>query len=174
MGCAFGIKGLKVYDLESPEIFISQDVVFHEEIFPYKGTELENFDKCPNILGARAAPNILDDEDVLDNGINQIVPQPSLVIGGVHKAQNNSNPVLRIVRPARRSKVKPWVWKSDMVLAQNSSQRLNTGKILGPIQKNNRLHWMALEEAHPEHSTWRTSPKTTGPLGGFCALRYPD
>ena len=38
--CAFlgyptGMKGYKIYDLKSKQIFISRDVVFHEHIFPF-------------------------------------------------------------------------------------------------------------------------------------------
>ena len=39
-GCPFGIKGWKVIDLETQEIFISRDVVYYENIFPFK--KLEN------------------------------------------------------------------------------------------------------------------------------------
>ena len=35
VGYPLGVKGWKAYDLESHGIFVSQDVVFHEEIFPY-------------------------------------------------------------------------------------------------------------------------------------------
>jgi len=32
----FGKKGWKVFDLDTHEIFISRDVVFHENIFPFQ------------------------------------------------------------------------------------------------------------------------------------------
>ena len=35
MGYPYGKKGWKVYDLETNEIFISRDVVFHETMFPF-------------------------------------------------------------------------------------------------------------------------------------------
>ncbi|GKV43433.1 hypothetical protein SLEP1_g50721 [Rubroshorea leprosula] len=36
IGYPFGKRGYRLYDLETNEIFISRDVIFHEEIFPYK------------------------------------------------------------------------------------------------------------------------------------------
>ena len=39
MGYPRGKKGWCVYDLEKGEYFISRDVVFHENIFPYSTSE---------------------------------------------------------------------------------------------------------------------------------------
>ena len=38
LGYPFGVKGYKVYDLSSKSVFISRDVIFHENIFPFVGT----------------------------------------------------------------------------------------------------------------------------------------
>ena len=38
LGYPFGVKGYKVYDLSSKSFFISRDVIFHENIFPFVGT----------------------------------------------------------------------------------------------------------------------------------------
>ena len=38
LGYPFGVKGYKVYDLSSKSVFISRDVIFHENIFPFIGT----------------------------------------------------------------------------------------------------------------------------------------
>ena len=38
LGYPFGKKGWKVYDLDNHEIFVSRDVRFHENIFPYSDT----------------------------------------------------------------------------------------------------------------------------------------
>ena len=35
IGYPFGKKGWKLYDLESKEIFVSRDVIFYEDIFPF-------------------------------------------------------------------------------------------------------------------------------------------
>ena len=35
MGYFFGKKGWKVYDVDSVELFVSRDVLFYEDIFPY-------------------------------------------------------------------------------------------------------------------------------------------
>ena len=37
-----GIKGYKLLDLQSREIFVSRDVVFHELIFPFHHEEVKN------------------------------------------------------------------------------------------------------------------------------------
>ena len=55
VGYPFGKKGWKVYDLETGDIFVSRDVIFHEEIYPFaqikhvdKGEE-NNFGKKDNL-----------------------------------------------------------------------------------------------------------------------------
>ena len=35
LGYPFGQKGWKVFDSETQELFVSKDVIFHENIFPY-------------------------------------------------------------------------------------------------------------------------------------------
>ena len=35
IGYPFGKKGWELYDLESKEIFVSRDVIFYEDIFPF-------------------------------------------------------------------------------------------------------------------------------------------
>ena len=37
LGYPFGAKGYKVYDLSTKSVFISSDVIFHEDIFPFAG-----------------------------------------------------------------------------------------------------------------------------------------
>lgn len=39
VGYAFGKKGYKVYDVEAKEIFVSWDIAFHENIFPFRQPE---------------------------------------------------------------------------------------------------------------------------------------
>ena len=39
IGYPYGKKGWKVYDLETHEIFVSRDVIFHEHIFPFTPSE---------------------------------------------------------------------------------------------------------------------------------------
>lgn len=36
LGYPHGIKGYKLYDLNTRQVFVSRDVVFHEVVFPYK------------------------------------------------------------------------------------------------------------------------------------------
>jgi hypothetical protein len=36
LGYPFGVKGYKLVDLETNEIFLSRDVTFHKQIFPFK------------------------------------------------------------------------------------------------------------------------------------------
>jgi len=59
LGYPLGMKGWKVYDLETHEIFISSDIVFHEEIFPYAGKDEKQLGQSPNVFGI--GPEILDE-----------------------------------------------------------------------------------------------------------------
>jgi hypothetical protein len=36
LGYRFGVKGYKLYDLHTHKFFLSRDVIFHEDIFPFK------------------------------------------------------------------------------------------------------------------------------------------
>ena len=36
LGFPFGVKGYKVLDLTTKDVFISRDVVFHENVFPFR------------------------------------------------------------------------------------------------------------------------------------------
>ena len=51
LGYHLGMKGWKVYDLETHEIFISRGIVLHEEIFPYASKDVKQLDQSPNVLG---------------------------------------------------------------------------------------------------------------------------
>ena len=35
MGYPYGQKGWKIYDLETHEIFVSRDIIFYEDVFPF-------------------------------------------------------------------------------------------------------------------------------------------
>ncbi|CAN1852203.1 Retrovirus-related Pol polyprotein from transposon TNT 1-94 [Linum perenne] len=49
LGIPVGIKGFKVMDIDSQKVFISRDVVFHEDIIPYKhNSATYNFPSSPN------------------------------------------------------------------------------------------------------------------------------
>ena len=37
LGYPFGVKGYKVYDISTKSVFISRDIIFHEDIFPFAG-----------------------------------------------------------------------------------------------------------------------------------------
>ena len=56
MGYPFGKKGWKIYDLETRNIFVSRDIIFHEEIFPfaksqdYKGGATVKFGQQSNVF----------------------------------------------------------------------------------------------------------------------------
>ncbi|GLT39324.1 hypothetical protein SLA2020_135220 [Shorea laevis] len=53
IGYPFGKRGYKVYDLETHEIFISRDVIFYEEIFPYRSEDVGKAE-------ASSTPNVAD------------------------------------------------------------------------------------------------------------------
>ncbi|GKV48080.1 hypothetical protein SLEP1_g54916 [Rubroshorea leprosula] len=69
IGYPFGKRGYKVYDLETHEIFISRDVIFHEEIFPYRSEDVGKAE-------ASSTPNVadfFDDQDLYPTStINQL------------------------------------------------------------------------------------------------------
>jgi hypothetical protein len=48
LGYPFGKKGWKLFDLEKEELFISRDVIFHENIFPFHSSLSEAHD--PTII----------------------------------------------------------------------------------------------------------------------------
>jgi len=50
VGYPFGKKGWKVYDTETGEIFVSRDVIFHEELFPYIIQKEIERDECKKIF----------------------------------------------------------------------------------------------------------------------------
>jgi len=48
----FEKKGWKLYDLDNQGIFVSRDVIFHKNIFPFRDTKSENtFEEDPGCLG---------------------------------------------------------------------------------------------------------------------------
>ncbi|KAG7578293.1 Retrotransposon Copia-like N-terminal [Arabidopsis thaliana x Arabidopsis arenosa] len=50
MGYPFGQKGWRVYDLEKLEFFVSRDVVFQEDAFPYQLSEQRSTDPQPGSI----------------------------------------------------------------------------------------------------------------------------
>lgn len=52
LGYPIGIKGYKLYDIQTKQIFISRDVVFHETIFPFHSIPNNNqlMDPFPDIV----------------------------------------------------------------------------------------------------------------------------
>ena len=72
MGYPFGKKGWKVFDLDKYEIFVSRDVVFHEDVFPS-----ESKTKIAYIVGERSRALDIgaacDDVDMLNESMSKLV-----------------------------------------------------------------------------------------------------
>ena len=68
VGYPHGTKGWKVYDLETNEIFISRDVIFHETIFPFS---THNIGKCEKeiLLGNN---NTINENCLRDCGYHEV------------------------------------------------------------------------------------------------------
>nr|GMD96901.1 uncharacterized protein LOC109159384 [Ipomoea batatas] len=67
LGYPNGVKGYKMYDLNSREVFISRDVVFYENIFPYKSAHQLNGQGLPNDLILPNDNSIMEDVMVQRN-----------------------------------------------------------------------------------------------------------
>lgn len=65
LGYPFGKKGWKVYDLETKEVFVSRDVRFLEDVFPFAGASDE-------VLGDNGPPGQAD----LDFGFFSVPETP--------------------------------------------------------------------------------------------------
>ncbi|KAL0427911.1 UNVERIFIED_CONTAM: Retrovirus-related Pol polyprotein from transposon RE1 [Sesamum latifolium] len=65
LGYVAGHKGYRVFDLTSNTLFVSRDVVFHEDVFPYVGRQLDPI-TCPQ-------PVVSDEEEVVENNNTELV-----------------------------------------------------------------------------------------------------
>lgn len=81
LGHPFGMKGYKLLDLETKRIFVSWNVTFHENVFPYIVTILANTKDIPDLSDSSLAQTSCTDQ------CNTIDPQ-SLQPG---QSCNNNN-----------------------------------------------------------------------------------
>ena len=67
------MKGYKLYDIQYNQIFVSKDVIFHEEIFPFHAVVTSNklVDPFPDLVFP------ISSLDILDNS-QQLVPIPDI------------------------------------------------------------------------------------------------
>jgi len=70
VGYPYGKKGCKLYDLESKEIFVSRDVEFCDDIFPFEKEKSVQKQSMPNGV---TGPNVLDDPMRVEYGNNDDV-----------------------------------------------------------------------------------------------------
>ncbi|CAH9131016.1 unnamed protein product [Cuscuta epithymum] len=76
VGYVFGKKGWNVFDLETRELFVSRDVKFFEQIFPFASTS--SFpNNTPNASLPAALPTYYDDHFFLDHLDESHVQTPS-------------------------------------------------------------------------------------------------
>jgi hypothetical protein len=73
IGYPFGIKGYKVFDIQTKSILVSRDVIFHENVFPYKTSP---FPPSDDIVSSPVLPIPVSVDDYVfpNNSISPIVP----------------------------------------------------------------------------------------------------
>lgn len=77
LGYTHGYKGYKLYNLETKKIFHNKDVLFHENVFPFKdeNSHLGNLDRTPDHIGnslifpSAVFPYILDNTPSTSVGV---------------------------------------------------------------------------------------------------------
>lgn len=85
LGYPFGKKGEKAYDLETGEVFVSRNVIFQEEIYPYSKKSKEEFQDSnqnnlqPPMLGIYDGHDEVECGDLRQDGqqVSQGPAQPS-------------------------------------------------------------------------------------------------
>ena len=113
LGYSFGIKGYKLYDLASKKIFHSRDILFKEDIFPFK-TKPSNV--CNSHDGS-ILPCVLPDFDYVD--ISTYTSTTPL-------NESNTSPCLLLNSSTH----------GDLNSASNRSSTLNLASNQSPISKN--------------------------------------
>lgn len=88
-GCVFlgyptGIKGYKLYDLETKTCLISRDVILHEKIFPFCDLDITNV-TCSNDFNL-----VLPVNPNLDISFPSLVIPPSSISDLIHLPKTNS------------------------------------------------------------------------------------
>ena len=73
LGTPYGKKGWRLYDLENKEFFVSRDVMFYENIFPFAESEAPTHDVAlpeSRILYSDSLPNTYAGEDASQGATN--------------------------------------------------------------------------------------------------------
>jgi transposase InsO family protein len=141
LGYPYGVKGYKLYDISLNQFFVSRDVVFHEDIFPYSSTNpLQNI--IPSSSNQNVIPAFIHSLD--NSAASTLSSQPSIPsLNSLHPPIPNSPipsiPVAsRLPRRSTRSRSQPsYLQEYHCQLAatslpdQSSSKSMTVGSTSG-------------------------------------------
>ena len=144
LGYPSGYKGYKVLDLESHSVFISRNVVFHENKFPFKTSELldRSVDMFPNSILPLPAPlHFVDSPSLFENDIEpDSSASSSSSPSTIHDTQNAETQetgisFVPITRPKRTTRAPTYLseYQCSLVPSTSSSPPTSETEISFPI-----------------------------------------
>lgn len=90
LGYPFGIKGYKLLDLETKKIFISRNVIFYENVFPYKNHKNQNHTDDSNFTHKLPSPTQLAYPEPSDINLDYLaISDPQLQIEPEQESSQN-------------------------------------------------------------------------------------
>ncbi|GKA66454.1 retrovirus-related pol polyprotein from transposon TNT 1-94, partial [Tanacetum coccineum] len=164
LGYPLNQKGYRLYNLESGEVFNSRDVVFEENVFPFK-----HCNKSAPSMPKPNFPTFGDEEnptlftasalsDVNPNTLNYPNPLINDPVSSVSSRSTNVNPSEQVRRSTRQ--ITNPVWYKQVVQYTGLSQAMD--KELAALEKNNTWTLTVLPPGHkPISSKWVYKTKYT-------------
>jgi hypothetical protein len=145
LGYKSGFKGSVLFDLDSREIFVSRNVVFHESILPYISSSPSSTTNWQYFSDAPASASIFDEPDVT---LNPTSPSTSPLTPVIHPTSPSSSsppvsspinspspsppPVPVPLRVSTRNKTTP-AYLHDYICAAPNTSSANTSNCQYPI-----------------------------------------
>lgn len=164
LGYPYGQKGWKVYDLATKEVFVSRDVQFHEDIFPFADT--------PTVLSTTTASSLKDRhacdwEFIMDNTPSSTIPISELLDRG------SSDPSLLVSSNTHI----PASTSTDPILPEQPStitveQSSPTTTSTGALGQRDRRPPSYLKD-YVCHSARTVHPISVPPISVSSGTRYP-
>ena len=156
LGYPTGFKGYKVLDLESHSVFISRNVVFHEQTFPFKTSELlcKAVDMFPNTILPLPAPlhyvettPLIDEDSLVDttaSSSSSSALDPSIIPSNTSTEMHDSDPSsVLITRPKRTTRAPNYLSEYHCSLVPSISTlppTESTSQTLPPSPKKTSPH----------------------------------
>ena len=105
LGYPYGVKGYKLFDLESQIVFLSRDVVFHESIFTFHSMNhyLTSHNPCLSSSSGSLFPSLLSFDFVFDLDS----PVPSFPSSSILDAVLDTNPTIDTILVTDSSPIIP-------------------------------------------------------------------